>query len=170
MYPYRTRKKATESTPAEKNALSTDRRLKELLLLARQDAAAMEQKYTALQQKEALQNGKDTLQAMVTDTKKHQRILRELLFTLFSDSFTEVLEEIAEADSKTESAAQLLEELLFQEMDDISFYRSLMAALAAEALEEDLWYLLFEIITDKQNHTTALNHLYAKYLQETSGN
>ena len=56
-------------------------------------------------------------------------------------------------------AAALLEELLLAEMDDISFYRALLFAMT----EADLRNAFFEILTDKQNHTVALSHLYAKY-------
>ncbi|MDO4531910.1 MAG: hypothetical protein Q4C06_08015, partial [Bacillota bacterium] len=123
MYPYRAQKKAAEPILRAKEApsLSTDRRLQELLLQAKQDAAAMEQSYHTLQQEERLQEGKDTLQTMITDTKKHQRILRELLFALFSDTAEEVLEEIAEGGLSPKAAEVLLEELLFQEMDDVAF-------------------------------------------------
>jgi len=44
-------------------------------------------------------------------------------------------------------------------MDDISFYRALLFAMT----EADLRNAFFEILTDKQNHTVALSHLYAKY-------
>ena len=52
-------------------------------------------------------------------------------------------------------------------MDDITFYRNLLSAMTGN---DDLWNLIFEIITDKQNHTAALNHLYAKYFAKTTGN
>ena len=67
--------------------------------------------------------------------------------------------------AETEEAAEvpdtcaLLEELLLAEMDDISFYRALLFAMT----EADLRNAFFEILTDKQNHTVALSHLYAKY-------
>ena len=63
------------------------------------------------------------------------------------------------------TAEELLEELLFTEMDDITFFRSLLSAVAENNTDDDLWHLIFEIITDKQNHTAALNHLYAKYMK-----
>jgi len=147
--------------------LSTDRRLQELLQLARQDAAALEEKYRTLLQEELLKEAEEILKTMETDGKKHQRILRELLFTIFSDTFEDILEDMTDTETETKDAEELLEELLFTEMDDITFYRSLLSALTGE---DDLWDLIFEIITDKQNHTAALNHLYAKYFAKTSGN
>ena len=147
--------------------LSTDRRLQELLQLARQDAAALEEKYRTLLQEELLKEAEEILKTMETDGKKHQRILRELLFTIFSDTFEDILEDAEDAETEAKDAEDLLEELLFTEMDDITFYRSLLSALTGE---DDLWDLIFEIITDKQNHTAALNHLYAKYFAKTTGN
>ena len=164
--PYHTTIGAKEkSRPRQNNQsqtdLSSDRRLQELLQLARQEAAQMEQKYTSLLQEELLRDAENMLKTMETDTKKHQRILREILFIIFSDTFEDILEDVAEGEITPQSAEDLLEELLFAEMDDITFYRSLLSAME----DDDLWDLIFEIITDKQNHTAALNHLYAKYMQ-----
>lgn len=160
MYPYN-RKTQLYNTPiqAKERTLSDDRRLQELLILARQDAVRMEEKYAALAAQPPLAEAESVLHAMQIDCKKHQRILREILFTLFSDTAEEIAEETAAL--KIESTDALLEEILFAELDDIAFYRTLLAAMEAE----DLWSLLFEILTDKQNHAAALNHLYAKYLQ-----
>ena len=171
MYPYN-RKTHLYNTPirakekANRNNrqtadLSADRRLQELLTLAKQDAARLEQKYTALLQEESLTQARDVIRTMETDSKKHQRILREILFTIFSDTFEEIIEEITDIDIETKDAEDLLEELLFTEMDDIPFFRSLLSAME----DDDLWDLIFEIITDKQNHAAALNHLYAKYFR-----
>lgn len=173
MYPYNrktqlynTTIRAKERTRTSQNSqtadLSTDRRLQELLQLTRQEAAQLEQKYAALLQEEVLKNAEDILKTMETDSKKHQRILREILFTIFSDTFEEIIEEITDVDIETRDAEELLEELLFTEMDDITFFRNLLSAMADD---DDLWNLIFEIITDKQNHTAALNHLYAKYFR-----
>ena len=171
MYPYNTKTQpATSSIRAKEKItrntqttnLSNDRRLRELLQLARQDAAALEEKYRTLLQEESLKEAETILKTMETDGKKHQRILREILFTIFSDTFEDLFEDIAEEKTEPKDAEELLEELLFTEMDDITFYRSLLSAMTDD---DDLWDLVFEIITDKQNHTAALNHLYAKYMR-----
>ena len=167
MYPYNLKTKNTPIIAKErtKESLSADRRLQELLQMAKQEAALLEQKYTALLQEELLKEAETVLQTMVTDEKKHQRILREILFLLFSDTFEDLLEDMEPDETERKTAAELLEELLFTEMDDITFFRSLLSAVAGNAMDDDLWHLICEIITDKQNHTTALNHLYAKYMK-----
>ena len=167
MYPYNLRTKNTPIIAKEntKAALSADRRLLELLQMARQEAALLEQKYVALLEEELLKEAETVLQTMVIDEKKHQRILREILFPLFSDTFEDLLENMEPDETETKTAEELLEELLFTEMDDITFFRSLLSAVAGNDVDDDLWHLIFEIITDKQNHTTALNHLYAKYMK-----
>ena len=172
MYPYN-RNTQLYSTPIEakernrpKPPLSTDRRLRELLLLARDEAALLERKYAALLDAETLSGAQDILRTMEIDQKKHQRILRELLFEIFHESFEEEQDFVQAVPLPAQLPEEMVEELLFTEMDDISFFRSLLAAME----EEDLWHLLFEILTDKQNHTAALNHLYAKYFAKTSGN
>ena len=93
-----------------------------------QEAAALEQKYTTLLQEELLKGAEDILKTMETDGKKHQRILRELLFTIFSDTFEDILEDMTDTETEMKDAEELLEELLFTEMDDITFYRSLLSA------------------------------------------
>ena len=181
MYPYNRKTqlynapiRAKERTQNNRNSqnqqttdLSTDRRLQELLQLARQDAAALEQKYTALLQEELLKEAEEILKTMETDGKKHQRILREILYTIFSDTFEDILEDVPDAVTEPKGIEDLLEELLFAEMDGISIYRHLLSAMTGN---EDLWNLIFEIITDNQHHTAALNHLYAKYFAKTTGN
>lgn len=160
MYPYN-RKTQLCSTPIQtkESTLSDDRRLQELLILAKQDAVRMEEKYAALAAHPSLAEADSVLHAMRIDCKKHQRILREILFTLFSDAAEDISAENTE--TEIESSDALLEEILFAELDDVAFYRTLLAAMEAD----DLWTLLFEVLTDKQNHAAALNHLYAKYLQ-----
>lgn len=167
MYPYNLKTKNTPIIAKErtKESLSADRRLQELLQMAKQEAALLELKYTALLEEELLKEAETVLQTMVTDEKKHQRILREILFLLFSDTFEDILEDMEPDETERKTAAELLEELLFTEMDDITFFRSLLSAVAGNDMDDDLWHLIFEIITDKQNHTAALNHLYAKYMK-----
>ena len=159
MYPYNLKTKNTPIIAKErtKESLSADRRLLELLQMAKQEAALLEE--------ELLKEAETVLQTMVTDEKKHQRILREILFLLFSDTFEDILEDMEPDETETKTAEELLEELLFTEMDDITFFRSLLSAVAGNDMDDDLWHLIFEIITDKQNHTSALNHLYAKYMK-----
>ncbi len=173
MYPYNRNTKSrplpitAKERKQEKADLSTDRRLQELLQLAWQDASVLEQKYAALLQEELLAEAEEILKTLETDQKKHQRILREVLFTLFSDAVEDIFEDILEKEETgSKDAGELLEELLLTEMDDITFFRPLLSAME----DDDLWDMLFEIITDKQNHTAALNHLYAKYFVKTTGN
>ena len=174
MYPYNRKTQlyhtsigAKEKAEKKENSpdLSTDRRLLELLQLAKQDAAQLERKYASLLQEDSLTEAAEILRTMETDTKKHQRILREILFTIFSDTYEDILEEIAEKEAETKTAEELLEELLLTEMDDIIFYRILLSVMDTDDLRE----LLFEVLTDKQNHTSALNYLYAKYFSKTTG-
>ncbi|MGN1231270.1 MAG: hypothetical protein ACI4TP_05155 [Anaerotignum sp.] len=170
MYPYNrntrlydTHTRAKEMQPDQSNLLSTDRRLEELLTLARQEAHQTARKFAALLHNTDMAEAEAILKTMYLDGMKHLRLLREVGFTIFGntgETETPVEPEI------TADAPALMEELLLAEMDDINFYRSLLFAMP----EEDLWNAFFEIITDKQNHTAALNHLYAKYFCKTTGN
>lgn len=173
MYPYhcnthlydtRTRSKESPTEPEESVSLSSDRRLEELLTLARQEAAQLAKKYEALLNEAALAEAEAILKSMYLDGMKHLRLLREVDFTIFGNT-ADVPEEPVEEEITADPAA-LLEELLLAEMDDINFYRGLLFSMS----EEELWNDFFQILTDKQNHTSALNYLYAKYFSKTSGN
>lgn len=171
MYPYNrntqlysTRSKETTAEPDQTALLTSDRRLEELLTLARQEAWQTAKKYEALLNNIGLAEAESILKAMYLDGMKHLRLLREVGFTIFGNT-GETMEEPIETEI-TADASALLEELLLAEMDDINFYRDLLFAMP----EEELWNAFFQIITDKQNHTAALNHLYAKYFCKTSGN
>lgn len=163
MYPYNRRTqlytvetRAKESKPSQNNTLSSDRRLQELLSLAQAETTALTEKYAALRKDTALAESEAILNTLYLDGMKHLRLLREAEFLIFGT--TAAAAALADAEQTTDTAL-LLEELLFTELDDIPFYRSLLFAMDAD----DLQHIFFEILTDKQSHTAALNHLYAKY-------
>mgnify|MGYP000893615964 CR=1 FL=1 len=156
MYPYNRNTQLYHSrakeTQAEKpSLLAQDKRLEELLSLARTEA-------TLLDRAELSEAGQ-ILRTMYLDGKKHLRLLQEVGFLIFGTTPQE--NEACETEEATEATdtCALLEELLLAEMDDISFYRALLFAMT----EADLRNAFFEILTDKQNHAVALSHLYAKY-------
>lgn len=144
--------------------LSSDRRLYELLLSAWQAAANSEQQYAALAAEESLAGGEELLRTMQIDEKKHQRILREILFTIYGAE--KIPTDITAAPIEAASAETRLEELLLAELDEIGFARDLLFAMERMELRD----FFYEIITNKQNHTAALNHLYAKYFAKNTGN
>ena len=154
MYPYNRNTQLYHSrakeTQAEKpSLLAQDKRLEELLSLARTEATETARKFeTLLDRAELSEAG-----------KKHLRLLQEVGFLIFGTTPQE--NEACETEEATEATdtCALLEELLLAEMDDISFYRALLFAMT----EADLRNAFFEILTDKQNHAVALSHLYAKY-------
>lgn len=167
MYPYNRNTQLYHSrakeTQAEKpSLLSQDKRLEELLSLARTETAETTRKFETLLDRAELSEAEQILRTMYLDGKKHLRLLQEVIFLIFG---TTPQENEACETAETEEAAEvpdtcaLLEELLLAEMDDISFYRALLFAMT----EADLRNAFFEILTDKQNHTVALSHLYAKY-------
>ena len=164
MYPYNRNTQLYHSrakeTQAEKpSLLAQDKRLEELLSLARTEAAETTRKFETLLDRAELSEAEQILRTMYLDGKKHLRLLQEVIFLIFG---TTPQENEACETAETEEAAEvpdtcaLLEELL---LADISFYRALLFAMT----EADLRNAFFEILTDKQNHTVALSHLYAKY-------
>ena len=164
MYPYNRNTQLYHSrakeTQAEKpSLLAQDKRLEELLSLARTEATETTRKFETLLDRAELSEAGQILRTMYLDGKKHLRFLQEVGFLIFGTTPQE--NEACETEEATEATdtCALLEELLLAEMDDISFYRALLFAMT----EADLRNAFFEILTDKQNHTVALSHLYAKY-------
>ena len=161
MYPYNRNTQLYHSrakeTQAEKpSLLAQDKRLEELLSLARTEATETTRKFETLLDRAELSEAGQILRTMYLDGKKHLRLLQEVGFLIFGTTPQE--NEACEAAEVSDTCA-LLEELLLAEMDDISFYRALLFAMT----EADLRNAFFEILTDKQNHAVALSHLYAKY-------
>ena len=164
MYPYnrntqlyeRTKTLNTTKHTEASSDLSTDRRLEELLMLSLQETAELAGIYEALQKEAAFSNAQNILKTMELDEKKHLRRLREVLFQIYG---TAVDSPAITASAPCMNGCDLMEWLLLREMDDSTFYRNLLLAMP----EEELRDAFFEILTDKQNHTAALNHLYAKY-------
>lgn len=166
MYPYNRNTQlyhslAKETQAEEPSLLSQDKRLEELLSLARVEAQETARKFEALLGSTELSEAEQILRTMYLDGKKHLRLLQEIGFLIFGTTPQEGETcETEETEEATDTCA-LLEELLLAEMDDVSFYRDLLFAMP----EPDLWNAFFEILTDKQNHTAALSHLYAKYFR-----
>ena len=161
MYPYNRNTQLYHSrakeTQAEKSSLlAQDKRLEELLSLARAEAKETARKFETLLDRAELSEAGQILRTMYLDGKKHLRLLQEVGFLIFGTTPQE--NEACETEEATDTCA-LLEELLLAEMDDISFYRALLFAMT----EADLRNAFFEILADKQNHAVALSHLYAKY-------
>lgn len=161
MYPYhqKTRPYGGAIRAKEKTApLSTDRRLQELLALAQTEALAMQRRYQALRDMEALAEARDILHTMYLNTCKQQRRLREASFALFGDT----PQTLPAAESPLPADAEaLLTETLLAEMDNVPFFRALYTAMEDAELRD----AFFEILTDTQTHIGGLNYLYAKYLR-----
>lgn len=164
MYPYNRNTQlyhslAKETQADEPSLLAQDKRLEELLSLARTEAKETARKFETLLGSTELAEADQILRTMYLDGRKHLRLLQEVGFLIFGTTPQESEAcETAETEETADTCA-LLEELLLAEMDDVSFYRDLLFAMP----ETDLWNAFFEILTDKQNHTAALSHLYAKY-------
>lgn len=157
MYPYNRNTQLYHSrakeTQAEKpSLLAQDKRLEELLFLARTEATETARKFETLLDRAELSEAGQILRTMYLDGKKHLRLLQEVGFLIFGTTPQE--NEACETEEATEATdtCALLEELLLAEMDDISFYRALLFAMT----EADLRNAFFEILTDKQNHAVAL--------------
>mgnify|MGYP000268657742 CR=1 FL=1 len=88
MYPYNRNTQLYHSrakeTQAEKpSLLAQDKRLEELLSLARTEAAETTRKFETLLDRAELSEAEQILRTMYLDGKKHLRLLQEVIFLIF---------------------------------------------------------------------------------------
>ena len=169
MYPYRSNKnnyqKNTSLNTREttlsvtKEDLKQDKRLLELLEIAQQETIQSLSAFDALIKNEALQSDIETLRNAYLDEIKHLKLLQEILYNITgkSSSTQQITPHTTETTSQNVSSE--IEKTLHQEMEQTDFFRELLIAIP----QTDLRDILFEIITDKQDHCIRLCFLFSKY-------
>ena len=170
MYPYRSNtniyQKNTSINTREttlsvtKQDLKQDKRLLELLEIAQQETMEALSAFDALIKNEALQPDIETLRNAYLDEIKHLKLLQEILYNIFGkSSSTQQTEQPTTTKTVSQNVASEIEKTLHQEMEQTDFFRELLVAIP----ETDLRDILFEIITDKQDHCIRLCFLFSKY-------
>lgn len=144
----------TSVTPS---ALNGDRRLLSLLDIAMANTAGMANRYSMLYQDDAMGDAQELIKSMYIDELKNVKQLQDMYFQITQQPYQKSVNEF-QFELPITTGADLLEETLMVEMDDINFMRDLMLSVPSTQLRD----ILYGIITDKQNHTCILNYLMAK--------
>lgn len=169
MYPYRCNtglyqkntainSRENTNTSVTKQDLSRDKRLLELLNIAQQEIQQSMQSYNNLMQNNAMKNDTELLRNAYLDEIKHLQQLQEMLYIISGE--TPSTNTVNQTSTMTENnIASAIEKTLMQEMEQTDFFRELLLCIAQTELRD----ILFEIITDKQDHCIRLCFLFTKY-------
>ncbi len=170
MYPYRSNKGFYQKTPinsrenaaasSAKQDLSQDKRLLELLNIAKEEINQSIQSYNALMANGAMENDMELLRNAYLDEIKHLQQLQEILYILSGETAQAAQGENQSASTVVQSPpSSAIEKTLLQEMEQTDFFRELFLCMPQTELRD----ILFEIITDKQDHCIRLCFLFTKY-------
>lgn len=148
---------APQNAPTDKqqNALAKDQHLLELLTLSLQDTADLAERYASLMQNSAYASSSNVFKTLYLDEIKHKNQLRDAIYLITGERHTDPVVGV----SPSVSDDILLEDTLLLELDNGDFYRSLSLAMPSQSLQD----ILFEIFSDKLNHSNALCYLFSKY-------
>lgn len=170
MYPYRSNTNIYQKNSSlntretnmtiTKDDLKQDKRILQLLEIAQQETLQSLSAFDALIKNDALKQDVETLRNAYLDEIKHLQQLQEILYDISGKSSqTQPETEQPSTEANTQNIASEIEKALFREMEQTDFFRELLFAIP----ETDLRDILFEIITDKQDHCVRLCFLFSKY-------
>ena len=162
MYPYRSNtsiKNTTINTRETNNVidLKQDQRLLQLLEIAQQETQQSLSAFDALMQNKALQQDVEMLRNAYLDEVKHLKLLQEIWYNITGKSQSQPQPKSTKTNS--EAVRTEIEKTLLQEMEQTYFFRELLMLIP----ETELRDILYEIITDKQDHCIRLCFLFSKY-------
>lgn len=166
MYPYNRNddtivksKTASLSTrETTKNLLSKDKQLLALLSIALEDAEYTGSLYEALSRNQNLGRDVEVLRNAYLDELKHSKQLQDVYFQITSEKIPKSTSN-AEKRKLPNELGLALEALLLEELENSDFYRDLLLLMPVGALRD----ILFEIMSDKLDHSIRLSYLYAKH-------
>ncbi len=162
MYPYCSNtsiKNTTINTRETNNVidLKQDQRLLQLLEIAQQETQQSLSAFDALMQNKALQQDVEMLRNAYLDEVKHLKLLQEIWYNITGKSQSQPQPKSTKTNS--EAVRTEIEKTLLQEMEQTDFFRELLMLIP----ETELRDILYEIITDKQDHCIRLCFLFSKY-------
>lgn len=170
MYPYRSNTNIYQKNSSlntretnidiTKDDLKQDKRILQLLEVAQEETLQSLSAFDALIKNDALKQDVETLRNAYLDEIKHLQQLQEILYHISGKSSqTQPAVEPSLTQTNAQNISSEIEKALFREMEQTDFFRELLLAMP----ETDLRDILFEIITDKQDHCIRLCFLFSKY-------
>lgn len=144
--------------------LSSDKRLLELLCIAADEIADKEDFYKSLMQFEAVSEDAEMIRNMHLDEMKHRKQLQEIFYLLTGNRRMPREGKERQMTKRPQPAYKknlpsALRSAFLDNLEDTDFFRDLLLIMPIG----ELWNNMFEIFTDKQDHSTRLNYLFSKY-------
>lgn len=143
--------------------IKTDKRLKKIVEMAKNEVVDLQEKYKNLMEVEMFAEDKNLIQTMYLDEIKHEKQLNEVLYHL-ENRKNDTQEDEDYDDLATDlGVKRIIEELILLEMDNVNFYSNLAQSVPKGEDTEIIVDILAGISSNKQTHGTGLSYLYAKY-------
>ena len=144
--------------------LGSDKRLLELLCIAMDETNDNEAFYKSLMGHDDIAEDSEIVRNIYLDEMKHKKQLQDVHHLLTGKRYTPKDKEgkyppRRPQPSYSKNLPSALRSALMDALEDADFLRDLLLAMTVG----ELWDIMFEIFTDKQDHCTRLNYLCAKY-------
>lgn len=170
MYPYNFNPKQTENIPATLNILSKeakdackvppkpDKKLLDMIQMGISDSAQTASFYKTLMNVLRIPNDIEMVRNTYLDELKHVKLLQEIYYIASGEKAPEYT---VTPVSLSENLLENLQKAIFDSLEAADFYRELYFSF----LNLELRDMLFEILTDEQDHAIRFNFLFSKYRQ-----
>ena len=170
MYPYNSNEnksnqtmKVSLNTRENTNALyrlSKDKHFLELLETAAQDTENTMGVYETLSKDAKLGKDSSIIRNAYLDELKHSKQFQDIYYQITGERMQLPAKKQMQTKSPLPKELNLaLEALIAEELENTDFYRDLLLLMP----QGMLWDMMFEMLTDKQDHCTRLCFLYCKY-------
>ena len=138
------------------NVSITQKILEEMLIDSINDAHADYIRYSLLALKMETEENQELLKTLAYNKYKHRRIFEEIYYTLTGEMYY-----VKEPNSPIISHDLVAEltDRFFDELEAIEIRRDIMVSIENVEIRD----MLFEIITDGQNHAAVLNYILSAY-------
>lgn len=144
--------------------LCSDKRLLELLRIAAEETEDKENFYKSLMGYERVAEDNEFIRNMYLDEMKHRKQLQEVYYLLTGNQHMAKENKERQMTKRPQPAYKknlpmALHSAFLDALEDADFFRDLLLIMPIG----DLWNMMFELFTDKQDHCTRLNYLASKY-------
>lgn len=124
-----------------------------LIREAMRDELHDREKYRRMMEMTDDETVKNQIRFAYDDEGKHYKMFQNILFTLTNQTVDEMMPEVEEIPSLLEGVQTSIN----GELEAVEMYRKIMAMLPSAELKQ----MLYEIITDEQEHATRFVYLYS---------
>jgi len=144
--------------------LCFDKRLLELIRIAADETDGKEDLYKSLMEFEGVAEDSEFIRNMYLDEMKHRKQLQEIYYLLTGNQHMGKENKDRQMNKRPQPTYKkdlpmALHGAFLDALEDADFFRDLLLMMPIG----DLWNMMFELFTDKQDHCTRLNYLSSKY-------